>query len=84
MIHDLLNIFIIFTFKVISWNVAGLRAVHNKDPDAFQKLLASTDADMLCIQEHKLQEVHIEGTGKAKKEKRKRSIRSLRKGLEVS
>ena len=38
--------------KLISWNVNGLRAAHNKGFDDFFKEI---DADMFCIQETKLQ-----------------------------
>jgi exodeoxyribonuclease III len=45
--------------KVISWNVAGLRAFLKKATDDL-KLLHETEAfDVLAIQEHKLQEAHV-------------------------
>lgn len=46
--------------KVISWNVAGLRAFLKKATDDL-KLLKETEAfDVLAIQEHKLQESHVD------------------------
>ena len=39
--------------KLISWNVNGIRACLNKGIDEFFK---STDADIFCIQETKMQE----------------------------
>jgi hypothetical protein len=50
-------------FKVVSWNVAGLRALLRKDPDTFNDLVAKHDPDVLCIQEHKLQDKNVEGEG---------------------
>lgn len=47
-------------FKIASWNVAGLRAVVRKEPDALAKLCQKHDLDMLCLQEHKLQEMHLD------------------------
>jgi exodeoxyribonuclease III len=46
-------------FKVASWNVAGLRAVLAKSPNAFADLVARHDLDVLCLQETKLQEQHL-------------------------
>lgn len=46
-------------FKVVSWNVAGLRGLLNKSPDALTNLAKSTNADLICLQEHKLQDVHV-------------------------
>ena len=40
-------------FKIISWNVNGLRAVMNRE---FTKTVQSLDADILLLQETKLQE----------------------------
>ncbi|OEU20366.1 exodeoxyribonuclease III Xth, partial [Fragilariopsis cylindrus CCMP1102] len=45
---------------IASWNVAGLRAVVRKEPDALAKLCQKHDLDMLCLQEHKLQEMHLD------------------------
>lgn len=46
--------------RVLSWNVAGLRALLNKTPEALQNLVTSQHADVLCIQEHKLQTLHVQ------------------------
>lgn len=48
-----------YTFKILSWNVNGIRAVLKKDPDTFVKLVKQYDADMLCLQETKIQEIHV-------------------------
>jgi len=47
-------------FKVITWNVAGLRGLEKKLPNALEDLCRQQEADMICIQEHKLQEKHVE------------------------
>lgn len=47
-------------FRVISWNVAGLRALQKKDPEALKNLVASEQADVICLQEHKLQDSHCD------------------------
>mmetsp|Transcript_26340 Transcript_26340/g.74028 ORF Transcript_26340/g.74028 Transcript_26340/m.74028 type:complete len:313 (+) Transcript_26340:226-1164(+) len=44
---------------VLTWNVAGLRALVRKDPDALANLLRSEKPDVLCLQETKLQEIHV-------------------------
>jgi len=44
-------------FKMISWNVNGLRAVLKKGFDDF---FESEDPDILCIQEIKLQAGQVE------------------------
>jgi len=49
-----------YTFKIASWNVAGLRALVRKEPNELAKLCKKYDLDMLCLQEHKLQEIHLE------------------------
>ena len=49
-----------YTFTVISWNVAGLRAFIKKHPDALANLAERYQADVICLQEHKLQEVHLD------------------------
>eukprot|EP00529_Nitzschia_sp_RCC80_P029484 CAMPEP_0113488690 /NCGR_PEP_ID=MMETSP0014_2-20120614/26147_1 /TAXON_ID=2857 /ORGANISM="Nitzschia sp." /LENGTH=322 /DNA_ID=CAMNT_0000382411 /DNA_START=261 /DNA_END=1226 /DNA_ORIENTATION=- /assembly_acc=CAM_ASM_000159 len=49
-----------YTFKIASWNVAGLRAVVRKTPDALSELVRKYDLDMLCLQEHKLQDIHLD------------------------
>jgi exodeoxyribonuclease III len=45
--------------RILSWNVAGLRAVLKKDPQAFTKLVEKEQADIICVQEIKLSEAHI-------------------------
>ena len=54
------QIVFLLAFKVASWNVAGLRALVKKQPDALKNLVKEYDLDMLCLQETKLQEVHID------------------------
>lgn len=49
-----------YTFKIASWNVAGLRALVRKMPNALAELCQKHDLDMLCLQETKLQEGHLE------------------------
>ena len=47
---------------ILSANVAGLRAVVRQDGKrkAFQNAVRIVDPDVICIQEHKLQESHVE------------------------
>ena len=47
---------------IMSANVAGLRAVVRRDVkrNAFQNAVRIVDPDIICIQEHKLQEIHVE------------------------
>ena len=52
--------YLCIAFKVASWNVAGLRAVLRKDPDSLANLCKKHDLDMLCLQETKLQETHLD------------------------
>jgi AP endonuclease-1 len=40
--------------KIISWNVAGLRALLGKPSNELQKLVAAEKPDLLCLQETKL------------------------------
>ncbi len=47
------------SYKLISWNVNGLRAVEGKDP-SFTQIFNDLDADMFCLQETKLQEGQID------------------------
>jgi exodeoxyribonuclease-3 len=47
-------------FKIGSWNVAGLRAVMKKDPESIGKLIERLNLDVLCLQEIKLQELHLD------------------------
>lgn len=49
-----------YTFTVISWNVAGLRAFVTKQPDALANLANKYHADVICLQEHKLQDTHLD------------------------
>ncbi|KAL7477214.1 hypothetical protein ACHAW6_003030 [Cyclotella cf. meneghiniana] len=48
-----------YNFTVISWNVAGLRTFIKKNPDALSNLASRYDADVICLQETKLQEEHL-------------------------
>lgn len=43
--------------KIISWNVNGLRAVYQKD---FPAIFQSLDADIVCLQETKMQEGQLD------------------------
>lgn len=45
--------------KIISWNVNGLRAVIKNHPNVFQDLLERQDADVIFLQETKLQNDHV-------------------------
>ena len=47
--------------KVISVNVAGLRSVLSQDAklDALRTVVEKEQPDVLCVQEHKLQEAHV-------------------------
>jgi exodeoxyribonuclease-3 len=47
-------------FKIVSWNVDGLRAVLKNTPDALSKLVTTHNIDVLCLQETKLQESHLD------------------------
>lgn len=49
-----------YTFRIASWNVAGLRAVLRKNETALADLCREHDLDMLCLQETKLQEMHLD------------------------
>src|SRR5258705_7943418 len=44
------------TYKLLSWNVNGLRAVMKKD---FMKWLQLQNADAVCLQETKLQQEQV-------------------------
>jgi exodeoxyribonuclease III len=50
-------------FRIVSWNVCGLRALLAKFPDALIELARDHDADVLCLQETKLQTVHVAELG---------------------
>ena len=48
-------------FKILSWNVNGLRAVLRNDPKALSSLAVEQSfPDVICLQETKLQEIHID------------------------
>lgn len=47
-------------FRVASWNVAGLRALLRNHPTALPDFCAKHKIDLLCLQEHKLQEQHLD------------------------
>ncbi|KAL3797425.1 hypothetical protein HJC23_010551 [Cyclotella cryptica] len=49
-----------YTFTVVSWNIAGLRTFIKKNPDAISNLASRYDADVICLQETKLQEEHLD------------------------
>ncbi|CAB9501972.1 lyase [Seminavis robusta] len=49
-----------YLLKIATWNVAGLRAVLRKDPDALATLVAQHNIDILCLQETKVQEMHLD------------------------
>ena len=49
-----------YTFKIMSWNVAGLRALMRNHPDSLPNLVTKYGIDVLCLQETKLQEVHVD------------------------
>lgn len=51
--------------KILTWNVAGLRALVKKDKDALSKLVAEEGVDVVCLQEHKLQGSHTSGMAEA-------------------
>ncbi|GIL73256.1 hypothetical protein Vretimale_4856 [Volvox reticuliferus] len=44
--------------KILSWNVAGLRALLKKQPDAISSLVEREGVEVVCLQEHKLQDSH--------------------------
>lgn len=46
--------------RLLSWNVAGLRGLAKKDPQALARLLEAEQPDVLCLQETKLQHSHVE------------------------
>ena len=46
-------------FKIMSWNVAGLRAIMKKSPDILNSLVLKHTPDVLCLQETKLQREHV-------------------------
>jgi exodeoxyribonuclease III len=46
--------------KIASWNVAGLRALMRNKPTALSDLVKEYDLDVLCLQETKLQDSHLD------------------------
>lgn len=40
----------------MSWNVAGLRGLLKREPTAIKRLIEAEQPDVLCLQEHKLQQ----------------------------
>ncbi len=50
-----------YAVKIITANVAGLRALLKGDKrDGLAKLVSEESPDILCVQEHKLQESHVD------------------------
>ena len=49
-----------YTLKICSWNVAGLRAILKNTPEALPDLVKKHGIDVLCLQETKLQEMHVD------------------------
>ena len=52
--------------KIISANVAGLRGLLNNEgkKSNFLALIKAENPDVIALQEHKLQEIHVDGEGK--------------------
>eukprot|EP00557_Chaetoceros_sp_GSL56_P006319 CAMPEP_0176499358 /NCGR_PEP_ID=MMETSP0200_2-20121128/12883_1 /TAXON_ID=947934 /ORGANISM="Chaetoceros sp., Strain GSL56" /LENGTH=508 /DNA_ID=CAMNT_0017897769 /DNA_START=241 /DNA_END=1767 /DNA_ORIENTATION=+ len=48
-----------YTFRIMSWNVAGLRALVKKQPNALSEIANRHNIDVLCLQETKLQNDHV-------------------------
>ena len=48
-----------YKYKIITWNVAGLRALIKNHPMALSNLATEHDADVICLQETKLQPDHV-------------------------
>ena len=48
------------TFKAVAWNVAGIRSLLEKSPTMLQKIAREEAPDVICVQEHKLQESHVD------------------------
>ena len=46
-------------FKCVCWNVAGLRALLDKNPQTLRRIADVEAPDVICLQEHKLQDVHV-------------------------
>jgi hypothetical protein len=47
------------SFRALSWNVAGLRALLSNGTSALKQLVEEERPDLLCLQEHKLQTSHV-------------------------
>ena len=45
--------------RVVSWNVNGIRALLEKDPDVLDRVASEESADVLVLQETKIQEKHV-------------------------
>lgn len=45
--------------SIACWNVAGLRAVVKNNLPALQNFVRMADCDIICLQEHKLQNSHV-------------------------
>ncbi|KAJ8906378.1 hypothetical protein NDN08_002871 [Rhodosorus marinus] len=45
--------------RLLTWNVASLRSLLRKQPDALQALVDDFAVDAICLQETKLQEFHV-------------------------
>ena len=45
--------------KIISWNVAGLRGILKKNKEILNDLIQQQEPDIICLQEHKLQQDHL-------------------------
>ena len=46
-------------FKCVCWNVAGLRALLDKNPQTLRRIADVEAPDVICLQENKLQDVHV-------------------------
>jgi exodeoxyribonuclease III len=53
-------LFLVIAFKVASWNVVSLRSLIRNNPTALDDLVKKYNIDMLCLQETKLQESHLD------------------------
>jgi exodeoxyribonuclease-3 len=49
-----------YTMRIASWNVAGLRALMRNSPHALSDFVREHNVDVLCLQETKLQESHLD------------------------
>jgi exonuclease III len=45
-------------FRILSWNVAGLRALIKKAPTVLKEVVEAEQPDVVCLQECKLQDAH--------------------------